>query len=70
MELWAINDYKENNVLILKKDKKYLIYSEIESDTFLSKKGFIVFSENGKFRGLDSILFEDDIERDLRKFNI
>jgi hypothetical protein len=52
------------------KFKKYLIYSEFESDKYDSNKGYTVLCEDNKFRGYDSALFISEQEMKAKKFNL
>ena len=68
MELCAIDNYVENNETLLIKGKIYLIYSEFEMEDL--RLGYVVLCEDDNFRGLDSSLFETDITRKTRNFNL
>ena len=62
--------YNDNGDINIIKDKKYLIYSEVEKEGFGNGIGYVVLSETNEFLVFDSLFFFTEKQRKARDFNL
>jgi len=71
MELYANkNIYDDNGDDLIIKDKKYVIYSEVEKETFENNIGYVILTETNEFLVFDSLFFFTDKQMKARDFNL